>query len=209
MAKRKRKRRKTSPSSNRAEDQQQEPLLDQYGTPYGGVGPLRIRLYGDEILREKALPIEQITDVERKLAEDMLVTMYVLPNGIGLAAPQVGVLKRLIVIDLNRDDLSSKPLVLINPEIQMLEGELTEEEGCLSIPDVAADVKRAEKAVVTALNLDGDEIEVKGENFLARALQHEIDHLNGILFIDHVSGLKCPLLRAKLRKLSQELQKSV
>lgn len=209
MAKRRRKRRSGSPSPNRESSQQQALLVDRHGTPYGGVGPLRIRLYGDKILREKALPIEQITDVERKLAEDMLVTMYALPNGVGLAAPQVGVLKRLVVIDMNREDLSSKPLVLINPEIQTLEGEVTVEEGCLSIPDVSADVKRAEKAVVTALDLDGGQIEVTGENLLARALQHEIDHLNGVLFIDHVSGLKRPLLLTKLRKLSQELKSIV
>lgn len=209
MAKRRRKRRSTSPSPNREASQQQALLVDRHGTPYGGVGPLRIRLYGDKILREKALPIEQITDVERKLAEDMLVTMYALPNGVGLAAPQVGVLKRLVVIDMNREDLSSKPLVLINPEIHTLEGEVTVEEGCLSIPDVSADVKRAEKVVVTALNLDGGQIEVTGENLLARALQHEIDHLNGVLFIDHVSGLKRPLLLTKLRKLSQELKNIV
>lgn len=167
-------------------------------------GPRRIRLYGDEILRKKAFPIQEITEVERKLAEDMLVAMYAAPNGIGLAAPQVGVLKRLIVIDVNRNDLASRPLMLINPEIESLEGESIAEEGCLSIPDVTADIKRAEKAVVTALNMDGEEIRVEGEGFLARALQHEIDHLNGVLFIDHVSGLKRQLLRGKLRKLVKE-----
>ena len=167
-------------------------------------GPRRIRLYGDEILRKKAFPIQEITEVERKLAEDMLVAMYAAPNGIGLAAPQVGVLKRLIVIDVNRNDPASRPLMLINPEIESLEGESIAEEGCLSIPDVTADIKRAEKAVVTALNMDGEEIRVEGEGFLARALQHEIDHLNGVLFIDHVSGLKRQLLRGKLRKLVKE-----
>ena len=167
-------------------------------------GPRRIRLYGDEILRKKAFPIQEITEVERKLAEEMLVVMYAAPNGIGLAAPQVGVLKRLIVIDVNRNDLASRPLMLINPEIESLEGESIAEEGCLSIPDVTADIKRAEKAVVTALNMDGEEIRVEGEGFLARALQHEIDHLNGVLFIDHVSGLKRQLLRGKLRKLVKE-----
>ncbi len=167
-------------------------------------GPRRIRLYGDEILRKKAFPIQEITEVERKLAEDMLVAMYAAPNGIGLAAPQVGVLKRLIVIDVNRNDPASRPLMLINPEIESLEGESIAEEGCLSIPDVTADIKRAEKAVVTALNMDGEEIRVEGEGFLSRALQHEIDHLNGVLFIDHVSGLKRQLLRGKLRKLVKE-----
>ena len=198
MVKRKRKKRNLpnipAASSQLAESRD----IEQNEVPQG---PRRIRLYGDEILRKKAFPIQEITEVERKLAEDMLVAMYAAPNGIGLAAPQVGVLKRLIVIDVNRNDPASRPLMLINPEIESLEGESIAEEGCLSIPDVTADIKRAEKAVVTALNMDGEEIRVEGEGFLARALQHEIDHLNGVLFIDHVSGLKRQLLRGKLRKL--------
>ena len=201
MAKRKRKKRNLpnipAASSQAAESRD----IEQNEVPQG---PRRIRLYGDEILRKKAFPIQEITEVERKLAEDMLVAMYAAPNGIGLAAPQVGVLKRLIVIDVNRNDPASRPLMLINPEIESLEGESIAEEGCLSIPDVTADIKRAEKAVVTALNMDGEEIRVEGEGFLARALQHEIDHLNGVLFIDHVSGLKRQLLRGKLRKLVKE-----
>jgi peptide deformylase len=169
-------------------------------------GPLRIRLYGHPALRQKTVPIPTITDVERKLVEDMLTTLYSVPNGVGLAAPQVGVLKRLIVIDVHREDVSSKPLVLINPEIQSLEGESIEEEGCLSIPDIIAEVKRATKAVVTALNLDEETISVEGEGLLARVLQHEVDHLDGVLFIDHVSGLKRQLLRGKLKKLNQQSQ---
>ncbi len=153
------------------------------------------------MLRQKALPIPKITDVEQKLAEDMLATMYAAPNGVGLAAPQVGVLKRLIVIDLNRDDVSSKPLVLINPETQRLDGESIEDEGCLSIPNITAEVKRANEAVVSALNLDEEIVSVKTEGLLARVLQHEIDHLDGVLFIDRVKGLKRQVLRKKLRKL--------
>jgi len=201
MAKRKRKKRNL-PNIPAASSQPAESRdIEQNEVPQG---PRRIRLYGDEILRKKAFPIQEITEVERKLAEDMLVAMYAAPNGIGLAAPQVGVLKRLIVIDVNRNDPASRPLMLINPEIESLEGESIAEEGCLSIPDVTADIKRAEKAVVTALNMDGEEIRVEGEGFLSRALQHEIDHLNGVLFIDHVSGLKRQLLRGKLRKLVKE-----
>ena len=162
---------------------------------------LRIRYYGDPVLRQKALPIESITAAEKQLAESMLATLYAIPNGVGLAAPQVGVSKRLVVIDVNREDLDSKPLTLINPNIESREGEVVDEEACLSIPDVAADVKRAEKVVVTARNLDGEQFSVEGEGFLARVLQHEIDHLNGVLFIDHVGGLKRQLLRKKLRKL--------
>ena len=169
-------------------------------------GPFRIRLYSDPVLREKALPVQAITDVERKLAEDMLTTMYASPIGVGLAAPQVGILKRLIVIDLNREEPEGSPLVLFNPKIQSLEGETVEEEGCLSIPGITADVKRAAKAVVTAQDIDGEPTRIEGEELLARALQHEIDHLDGILFIDHVNGLKRQFLRGKLRKLQQQSQ---
>ena len=196
MAKRGRKKR-TASSPN--------PRLSR--TPEGDVynnnteGPLRIRLYGDPVLRQKALPIPKITDVEHKLAEDMLATMYAAPNGVGLAATQVGVLKRLIVIDVNRDDLSSRPLVLINPETQSLDGELIEDEGCLSIPNITAEVKRANEAVVSALNLDEEKISVTSEGLLARVLQHEIDHLDGVLFIDRVKGLKRQVLRKKLHRL--------
>ncbi len=169
-------------------------------------GPYRIRPYGDLVLREKALPVQEITDVERKLAADMLTMMYASPIGVGLAAPQVGVLKRLIVIDVDRNDPEGSPLVLFNPKIQSMEGETIKEEGCLSFPNITANVKRAAKVVVTAQNIDGEPIRVEGEALLARALQHEIDHLDGILFIDYVSGLKRQLLRGKLRKLQQQSQ---
>ncbi len=168
--------------------------------------PFHIRLYSDPVLREKALPVQEITTVERKLAEDMLTTMYASPIGVGLAAPQVGVLKRLIVIDLDRDTPERSPLVLFNPTIESLTGKTTEEEGCLSFPGITADVKRAAKAVVTAEDIDGEPVRIDAEDLLARALQHEIDHLDGILFIDHVSGLKRQLLRGKLRKLQQHSQ---
>ena len=169
-------------------------------------GVLQIRLYGDPVLRQKTSPIEAITSAEKELADSMLATLYAIPNGVGLAASQVGVLKRLVVIDVDREDLDSKPLVLINPKIQSLEGEIVDEEACLSIPDVTADVKRAEKVVVTALSLDGEECSVEGEGFFARVLQHEIDHLDGVLFIDHIGGLKRQLLRKKLHKLQQQSQ---
>ena len=196
MAKRGRKKRAASSPKPRSSRTPEHDLPN-----YNNEGPLRIRLYGDPVLRQKAIPISKITDVERKLAEDMLATMYSVPNGVGLAAPQVGALKRLIVIDVNREDVSSKPLVLINPETQRLDGESIEDEGCLSVPNITAEVKRATEAVVTALNLDEETISVKTEGLLARILQHEIDHLNGVLFIDHVSGLKRQLLRGKLQKL--------
>lgn len=167
-------------------------------------GVLQIRLYGDPVLRQKALPVETISSAEKELADSMLATLYAIPNGVGLAAPQVGVSKRLVVIDVNREDLDSKPLMLINPRIQSREGEIVDEEACLSIPDVTADVKRAEKVTVSALNLDGESVSIEGEGFFARVLQHEIDHLDGVLFIDHVGGLKRQLLRKKLRHLQQQ-----
>ena len=202
MAKRGRKKRAASPPKPRL-SRTPEPDFPDHNVE----GPLRIRLYGDPVLRQKAQSIPKVTDVERQLADDMLATMYAVRNGVGLAAPQVGVLKRLIVIDLNRDDVSSKPLVLINPETQFLDGESVEDEGCLSIPNITAEVKRATEAVVTALNLNEETVSVKGEGLLARVLQHEIDHLNGVLFIDHVSGLKRQLLRGKLKKLKILLEK--
>jgi peptide deformylase len=167
-------------------------------------GVLQIRLYGDPVLRQKALPVETISSTEKELADSMLATLYAIPNGVGLAAPQVGVSKRLVVIDVNREDLDSKPLMLINPKIQSREGEIVDEEACLSIPDVTADVKRAERVVVSALNMDGEPVSIEGEGFFARVLQHEIDHLDGVLFIDHVGGLKRQLLRKKLRHLQQQ-----
>lgn len=167
-------------------------------------GVLQIRLYGDPVLRQKALPVETISSAEKELADSMLATLYAIPNGVGLAAPQVGVSKRLVVIDVNREDLDSKPLMLINPKIQSREGEIVDEEACLSIPDVTADVKRAERVVVSALNMDGEPVSIEGEGFFARVLQHEIDHLDGVLFIDHVGGLKRQLLRKKLRHLQQQ-----
>ena len=168
--------------------------------------PFCIRLYSDPVLREKALPVQEITNVERKLAEDMLATMYASPIGVGLAAPQVGVLERVIVIDVDRDNPEGSPLVLFNPEIQSLEGKVIGEEGCLSFPGITANVKRAAKTVVTAQDINGEPIRIEGKDLLARVLQHEIDQLDGILFIDYVSSLKRQLLRGKLRKLEQGSQ---
>ena len=130
--------------------------------------------------------------------------MYSNPIGIGLAATQVGILRRLIVIDIDRDDPDNAPIVLINPEILEQEGESIIEEGCLSIPELKAEVKRPEKIIVSARTLDDEEIIIEDESLLARVLQHEIDHLNGILFIDHLSRKKQKRLKAKLRQIRQE-----
>ena len=166
--------------------------------------PLRIRIYGEPVLRQTAVPISEITDEDRQLADDMLATMYTRSNGIGLAATQVGILKRLIVIDVNRHDLDSNPLVLINPEIQEKSGDTTMEEGCLSLPDITGEVTRPENVTVTALDLDGEPLRIQATDILSRAIQHEVDHLNGILFIDSIHPLQCKSLQRRLRRLQRE-----
>ncbi len=164
--------------------------------------PLQLRYYGDPVLRKRAEPVQVITDAESTLAEKMLITLYA-TNGIGLAATQVGVLKRFLIVDIDPEDPDYQPLMLFNPEILSVEGESVAEEGCLSIPDLHADVKRPEKIVVKAMNLDSQEIEIEADGLLSRVLQHEIDHLNGTLFIDRISGLKRQLLRDELEKIQQ------
>ena len=166
--------------------------------------PLRIRIYGEPVLHQTAVPISEVTDEDRQLAGDMLATMYTRSNGIGLAATQVGILKRLIVIDVNRQDLDSKPLVLINPEIQDGSGDTTMEERCLSLPDITGEVTRPESVTVKALDLDGELLRIQATDMLSRVIQHEVDHLNGILFIDLVHPLSRKSLQRKLRRLQRQ-----
>lgn len=144
-----------------------------------------IRLDGDEILRKKSKIVEKIDDKIKTLIEDMVETMYH-ADGVGLAAPQVGMLKRIIVIDVGDENGIIK---LINPEIIEADGKQVDEEGCLSVPQVRGMVERPEKVKVKALNENGEEIILDGEGLLARALCHEIDHLNGILFTDRAEKL--------------------
>lgn len=139
-----------------------------------------IRKYGDEILRKKSRKVDNINDRITTLLSDMEETLYN-ANGVGLAAPQVGVLKRVIVIDIGQGIIK-----LINPEIIETEGSYIDEEGCLSIPGKQGKVERPYKVKVKALNEKGEEIIVEGEELLARALCHEIDHLDGILYVDKV-----------------------
>ncbi len=161
---------------------------------------LRIRKYGDPVLETKAEPVTAF-DVElRQLAADMFETMYA-NKGIGLAAPQVGVSKRLTVIDPSAGEDEAAKLILVNPEILVKEGTQIGEEGCLSIPGFREDVKRAWRVRVRAQDLDGNWFETEGEELLARAIQHEIDHLDGILFLQHLSLLKRDLIKRKIRKL--------
>lgn len=144
-----------------------------------------IRTLGDEILEKNCREVKEMTPRIQTLIEDMLETMYE-AEGVGLAAPQVGVLKRITVIDVTAD--GTQPIILINPEIVELSGEQTGQEGCLSVPGRAGMVTRANYAKVKALNEKMEEIIVEGEGLLARALQHEIDHLSGVLYVTKVEG---------------------
>ncbi|MFU0826665.1 MAG: Peptide deformylase [Lachnoclostridium sp.] len=144
-----------------------------------------IRLIGDDILTKRAKEIKEMTPRLKTLIADMLETMHA-AEGVGLAAPQVGVLKRLVVIDVTPE--GNNPIILINPEIIKTEGEQTGEEGCLSVPGKTGVVKRPNYVKVKALNENMEEFTVEGTELLARALCHEIDHLNGILYVDKVIG---------------------
>jgi peptide deformylase len=160
---------------------------------------LHICTYPEEILRQRAEPITEIDEEVVKLVDHMTETMYSAP-GIGLAATQVGVAKQVLVVDIAPRRPESELIVLINPEIVAAEGEVIFEEGCLSVPDYQAEVKRHEKITVRGLNLKGEEVEIEAEGLLAVVLQHEIDHLNGMLFIDRLSKLKRDLYKRKVRK---------
>jgi peptide deformylase len=156
---------------------------------------LEIKEYGEPVLREKSLPVKEITPEILNLIRDMAETMYT-ASGAGLAAPQVGVSKKIIIIDGEEEGL----IVLVNPMMVKSEGEVIEEEGCLSIPGVYSEVKRSSKVTVKALNESGEPIKITKEGLLARALQHEIDHLEGILFVDRIGKVKRQLLLNKLKK---------
>lgn len=160
---------------------------------------LEIRKYPDDVLKKKAELITDIGGDLQKLIDDMIETMYN-SNGIGLAAPQVGVSKRLIVVDTSPRQENQSLIVLINPEIINSEGEILSEEGCLSLPGFITRLKRYEKVFVRGLNRKGKPVEIEATGLLARALQHEIDHLEGILLIDRISPLKRELFRRKYSK---------
>jgi peptide deformylase len=145
---------------------------------------LELRYFPDPILAEKTKKISRFDASVRKLAQDMLDTMYE-SNGVGLAAPQVGVAKRIMVIDVSGDDEPKKPIVFVNPQIVLKEGELVGLEGCLSFPGVYFEVKRANRIVVKYQNVSGKEQKLEAEgNLLCRAIQHEVDHLDGEVFVD-------------------------
>ncbi len=158
----------------------------------------------DPLLRQVSTPVERVDDQLRRLADDMLETMYDAP-GIGLAAIQIGEPIRMLVIDLAKDDQPKEPHVFLNPEI-LAQGDGTNvhEEGCLSIPDYYAEVERPDAVTVRYLGLDSEQHEMQAEGLMATCLQHEIDHLNGVLFIDHISRLKRDMVVRRFRKLARE-----
>ena len=162
-----------------------------------------ILTYPNPELKKKSAPVTIITDSTRELVKDMAETMYDAP-GIGLAAPQLGVHQRVIVIDVSGKNEPPDLIVAINPFIVLAEGDAYEEEGCLSVPDYAANVKRFARVIVKGLDLTGAEHTWKVDDLLAIAFQHEIDHLNGILFVDHLSSLKRELFQRKARKAAEE-----
>jgi peptide deformylase len=164
--------------------------------------------YPDPILREPAAPVASIGGDVARLVEDLAETMYAAP-GVGLAATQVGVGQRVIVLDVHGEDEEpgKRLLKLINPEIAERDGELVWEEGCLSVPELTAPVKRARRVLVRAWTPDQKEVQVEAEELLAVALQHEIDHLDGKLFLDRLSRLKRDLYRARQRKLERQGRK--
>jgi len=154
----------------------------------------------DPVLRKKAKPVERIDAELRRLMDDMLATMYDAP-GIGLAAPQVGVLRRLIVMDPAKDEAPKSPLVMINPEILERSEEMrTHEEGCLSIPDFTAEIERPARTRVSYIDREGKKREAELEGIWSTLVQHEIDHLNGVLFIDYLSRLKREMVVRKFTK---------
>jgi peptide deformylase len=158
-----------------------------------------IHTWPSEVLRKKAAPVDKVDEDLRRLIDDMVETMYAAP-GIGLAAPQVGVSKRLMVVDLSSGMEKDQLVVLANPELVSAEGEVVSEEGCLSLPELSVKICRAAKVLIRGLDPEGRSVEVRGEDLLARALQHEIDHLDGLLLIDRVNPLRREIAKKKLKK---------
>ena len=164
---------------------------------------LPIRLYPDPVLRVPCPPVERFDDALRKLAADMVETMYAAP-GVGLAAPQVGVEAQLAVVDVTVGKEKGQLFTFVNPKISQPEGREVDVEGCLSIPNYTDKVARPAKIRVDAQDLEGEPFAIEAEGWLARAICHEVDHLNGILFVDHLRGLRKDRARRALKKLALE-----
>ena len=155
---------------------------------------LPIKKLPNKILRKKAESVKKVTDIERKILDDMAETMY-LNAGVGLAAPQIGMARQLAVIDTGKGLIK-----MINPCIVKCDGRVCHEEGCLSVPDISVKVKRSARVVVEFMNEEGDVIRISADGLLARAIQHELDHLNGKLIVDYLGPIRKLLLRKKIKK---------
>ena len=161
---------------------------------------MKIYTYPEPVLRNKAQPVTDIDEEIRTLIHRMTETMYAAP-GIGLAANQVGVLKQVVIYDVGPKEEARNPSVLINPEIVLAEGDLAFEESCLSAVDFSAEVNRRAQVKVRGIDQEGSPVDIEAEGLLAVCLQHEIDHLNGVLFIDRISSLKRALYKKRLKKM--------
>ena len=169
----------------------------------------KIVIEPDPILRKESKTVEKVDDELRRLLDDMLETMYTAP-GIGLAAVQVGILKRLIVIDISKDKDKKEPLFLINPKITSKSKQTsTYEEGCLSLPGHFAEIERPAECEINFIDYNGKKKEIKADGLLSTCIQHEVDHLDGVLFIDYLSKLKKDMIIKKLVKHKKELNKIV
>lgn len=165
---------------------------------------LKLFEYPHPILKQKTEKLDKVDEETRKLLDDMLETMYA-SNGCGLAAPQIGISKRIVVIDIAHEDEEANPIYMVNPEIIWRSDEkVCGEEGCLSVPGQRAEVERFASVKIKYLDYEGKEQELLAEDFLAIAVQHELDHLDGILYIDHLSRLKRQMLLKKLEKFRKE-----
>lgn len=162
-----------------------------------------IVLLGDAVLEKPAKIVENITDEDIQLVKDMAETMYKAP-GVGLAANQVGVSKRIMVTDPSGGEKRNQLITLINPEIVATDGEQYEEEGCLSVPGFNASLIRPKTVIIRGVDLNGKEITVEGTDLLARAFCHEMDHLNGVFFLDHLSFIKRDMIKRKIRKMVKQ-----
>jgi len=162
-----------------------------------------IVLWGSEVLEKPSDPVTNITGDDLKLVQDMIETMYKAP-GVGLAAPQIGVSKRILVTDTTSGEKKDRLFTIFNPEIVSIEGEQFEEEGCLSIPGFSATVVRAKKIVLRGLNINGKELILEASDLLARAFSHEMDHLDGKFFLDHLSFIKRDMIKRRIKKLIRQ-----
>ncbi len=169
------------------------------------MGVREIKRFPETVLRKKAEPVTEIDGEMKLLVDDMIETMHSAP-GVGLAAPQIGISLQVIVIDTSVGEDPDAVLVLLNPEIVSQSGSSLMEEGCLSVPWVAAELERFEKVTISGINLQGEEVEIEAEGLMARVFQHEIDHLNGSLYWDRLGKIKKEQLKREYKKMKSEME---